>query len=58
LLDPHEYKTKPFRFIHIDDYKNWSIEHLLNKGKEIPRSKLVQVFEDTNELLEYLEHVM
>ena len=34
-------KTNSFRYIHIDDYKNWTIKHLLKNGKEIPRSKLV-----------------
>jgi hypothetical protein len=33
-------------------------KHLLKNGKEIPRSKLVQVFEDANKLLENLEHIM
>jgi hypothetical protein len=44
-------KTNLFRCIHIGNYKNWTIKHLLKNGKEIPRSKLVQVFEDMNELL-------
>jgi hypothetical protein len=30
----------------------------LKNGKEIPRSKLVQVFKDASELLENLEHTM
>jgi hypothetical protein len=52
-------KTNPFKCIHIDDYKNWTIKHLLkNRKKEIPRSKLLQVFEDVNEMLETLEHIM
>jgi hypothetical protein len=51
-------KTKSCMCIHIDDYKNWAIKHLLKNGKEIRRSKLVQVFEDANKLLESLEHIM
>jgi hypothetical protein len=51
-------KTNSFRCIHIDDYENWMIKHLLKNGNELPRSKLVQVFEDGNELLESLEHAM
>ena len=44
-------KTNSFKCIHVDDYKNWATKHLLKNGKEIPRSKLIQVFEDVNELL-------
>ena len=51
-------KTNWFKCIHIDDYKNWATKHLLKNGKEIPRCKLVQVFEDANELLESLAHIM
>jgi hypothetical protein len=51
-------KTNLFKCIHIGDYKNWAIKHLLKNGKEIPRDKLVQVFTDANELLESLEHMM
>jgi hypothetical protein len=51
-------KTNSFRCIHIDDYENWMIKHLLKNGKEIPRSKLVQVFDDGNGLLENLEHIL
>jgi hypothetical protein len=51
-------KTNSFKCIHIDDYKNWSIKHLLKNEKEIPRSKLVQVFEDANSLLESLEQIL
>jgi hypothetical protein len=52
-------KTNSFRCIHIDHYKNWMIKYLLKNGKEIPRSKLVQVYKDMNqELLENLEHIM
>jgi hypothetical protein len=51
-------KTNLFRGIHIDDYENWMIRHLLKNGMQIPRSKLVQVFEHANKLLENLEHIM
>jgi hypothetical protein len=51
-------KTNSFKCIHIEDYKNWTIKHLLKNGKEILRSKLIQVFEDANELLESLAHIM
>jgi hypothetical protein len=51
-------KTNSFRCIHIDDYEKCTTKHLLKNGKEIPGSKLVQVFEDANGLLENLEHIM
>ena len=41
-------KTNSFKCIHIEDYKMWTIKHLLKNGKEIPRSKLVKTLEDAN----------
>jgi hypothetical protein len=43
---------------YFNDFKNWAIKHLLKNGNEIPRSKLVQVFEDMNTFLKSLEHIL
>jgi hypothetical protein len=51
-------KTNSFRCIHIRDYQDWATKHLLKNGKEIPRSKLVEVLDEANELLESLDDVM
>jgi hypothetical protein len=32
------YKTNSFKCIHIDDYKDWAIKHLLKNVKEITRA--------------------
>jgi hypothetical protein len=32
-------KTSSCKCIHIDNYKDWAIKHLLKNGKKIPRSK-------------------
>ena len=50
--------TNSFKCVHIEDYKIWAIKHLLKNGKVIPRSKLIQVLEDANKLLDSLEHIM
>jgi hypothetical protein len=52
-------KTNYFKCIGIRDYKEWAIKHLLKSGKEIPRSKQVQVLSiEVNKILESLEDVM
>jgi hypothetical protein len=51
-------KTNSFRCIHICDYQDWAIKRLLKNGKEIPRSKLVEVLDKANKLLESLDDTM
>jgi hypothetical protein len=51
-------KTNSFKCIHIQDYKDWTIKHLLKNGKVIPRSKLIEVLDNANELLESLDDIM
>ena len=52
-------KTNYFKCIlDIRDYIDWAIKHLLKSRKEIPRSKLVQVLEEANILLESLKDTM
>jgi hypothetical protein len=44
-----------FKCIHNDGYKDRAIRNIMKNGKEILRSKLAQVLEEANKLLESLE---
>jgi GIY-YIG catalytic domain len=45
-------KTNSFRIVPLSDYVSWVKQHLDKYGKEIPRSKLIEVTDKAMELLE------
>ena len=49
-------KTNSFRVMEVDEYSQQVLEHLKKSGKEIPRSRLIEVEEQANNLLEQIQN--
>ena len=49
---------KSFKIIEIKDYKSQRLQHLEKSAVEVPRSRLVEISENTKELLNIVGHII